>query len=289
MITPALLERTYRKADAARWSVPLSAFEAALEAGVRRAFGDAAPSSRELERHFDALHLQDVALACACELGHDAAWEHFITEYRPSLYRAAAALDSRGGARELADSLYAELYGVRGNRPGRNSLFRYFHGRSSLATWLRAILAQRHVDGVRAGRRIEPLDENTADEAERPAVRPDADHARFVSVMAQALLAAIRQLSARDRLRLRSYYEQNLTLAQVGSITGEHEATVSRQLAKTRRALREDIDRQLRIDSQLNDQEVQRCWHSVVDDSGDLDLREMFSPANRKNPETESF
>ena len=37
----------------------------------------------------------------------------------------------------------------------RQSLFRYFHGRSSLATWLRAVLAQRVVDAVRVERRLE--------------------------------------------------------------------------------------------------------------------------------------
>ena len=40
-----------------------------------------------------------------------------MLEYRPVLYRAADALDRGGGAREIADSLYAELYGIK-DRPG---------------------------------------------------------------------------------------------------------------------------------------------------------------------------
>ena len=43
-------------------------------------------------------------------------------------------------AEELADSLFAELYGLSAEK--RGSLLRYFHGRSSLKTWLRAVLAQ---------------------------------------------------------------------------------------------------------------------------------------------------
>ena len=70
------------------------------------------------------------------------------------LYRAADSLDPNGGAREIADSLYAELYGV--NR-ARRSLLLSFSGRSSLATWLRAVLCQRFVDRIRAQRRLEPL------------------------------------------------------------------------------------------------------------------------------------
>src|SRR5687767_7207047 len=147
-IDPALLARLYREADAGRWSVQEDAFREALEAGLRRAFPSAVPPPRDLERHLGRLHLADVALACACAAGHDPAWEHFIATHRPVLYRAADALDRTGRARETADALYAELYGVRGQ-----SLLRYFHGRSSLATWLRAVLSQRYVDRVRADRR----------------------------------------------------------------------------------------------------------------------------------------
>src|SRR5713226_2107978 len=72
---------------------------------------------------------------------------------------AAPSLSSGRRARDLADSLYAELFGLRSGGDTRQSLFRYFHGRSSLTTWLRAVLAQRHVDRIRAQRRVEPLPE----------------------------------------------------------------------------------------------------------------------------------
>ena len=46
---------------------------------------------------------------------------------RPVLYRAADAIDATGNARELADSLYADLYGLAEKGGKRQSLFRYFH------------------------------------------------------------------------------------------------------------------------------------------------------------------
>ena len=88
----------------------------------------------------------DLELARRCAAGEPAAWDRFVREYRPVLYRAADSLDPNGGAREIADSLYAELYGV--NNTGR-SLLLSFSGRSSLATWLRAVLCQRFVDRLR--------------------------------------------------------------------------------------------------------------------------------------------
>ena len=159
-----MVERLYRKAQADRWSLPIDAFAVALEASARKAFaaapGETPPSAvdgRQLERYLDSLHVEDLALACACARGSELAWEHFIREFRPGLYRAADAIDPSGGSRDLADSLYGELFGLDVRDGERRSHFRYFHGRSSLATWLRAVLSQRHIDRLRSVRRHDPL------------------------------------------------------------------------------------------------------------------------------------
>ena len=176
-----------------------------------------------------ALHLDDLALATACIDGHDAAWEHFIREQRPGLYRAADALDRGGGARELADALYADLYGVNGGEGARRSLLLYYHGRSALGTWLRAVLAQRLVDRARRQSRLEPLPEETMLPAPVEGV-PDPARPRRAQLIAQALAAAVASLLPQARWRLAAYYQQQLTLAQIGKVLGEHEATASRQL-----------------------------------------------------------
>ena len=283
MLERSLVDRLYRKAGATRWSLPLDAFKDALEAGVERTFPNAVPPRRDLERHLDSLHLADVALACACALGNDAAWEHFITECRPILYRAADALDKTGGAREIADSLYADLYGVPGEGQARRSLFRYFHGRSSLATWVRAVLAQRYVDRLRDAKRTSPLDDTQA--AAMPALQREPDQPQLGQLAASALRVAIAGLNVKDRLRLRAYYEQDLTLAEVGRITGEHEATVSRHIAKTRKLLRRMVEERLRVHDRLTDAEVANCVSAVMEDTGPLDLAELFEAgAARKNP-----
>jgi RNA polymerase sigma factor (sigma-70 family) len=201
------------------------------------------------------------------------------------LYRAADALDASGGAREVADSLYAELYGVRGTGDGARSLFSYFHGRSSLATWLRAILAQRWVDRIRLERRSVPLEHDRVGSLPAPVMDPDAR--RFADLVRAALQEAVRRLDSRDRLRLRSYYEQDLTLAQIGRITGEHEATVSRHLTRTRKILKSEIEGRLRR-SGMMDAEIERCLASAMQDTGMLDLAELFrSESVRKNDAVE--
>lgn len=279
-----LVERLYRRAKGDRWALPKSAFAAALAASADRAF-TTPPDARELERYLASLHLEDLALACACAAGHEAAWGHFVLEQRPLLYRSADALVPGGGARELADSMYADLYGLDDRQGERRSLFRYFHGRSSLATWLRAVLAQRHVDRVRSERRLEPLpDEDSGPAAASSSDPPDPDRPRFLALMQRALGVAMSRLTARDRLRLGCYYAQELTLAQTGRLLREHEATVSRQLARSRKIIREDVGRQLRAEN-LNTDEIEQCFACVTEDAGPLDLGEILDSIRaRKKP-----
>jgi RNA polymerase sigma factor (sigma-70 family) len=215
----------------------------------------------------------DVELARLCAEGDERAWETFVREYRPLLYRAADALDRTGGARDLADSLYAELYGIKDGDAPRQSLFRYYQGRSSLATWVRAVLAQRYVDRVRAQRRTAPLTEETDGAAAPP---PDPDRERYVALIRAALARAVSRLDPRDRLRLASYYVQELTLAQIGRLLRESEASASRHLARTRRDIRADVERQLREESRLSDDQIALCLASVVEDSGPLDMKQVI-------------
>jgi RNA polymerase sigma factor (sigma-70 family) len=262
-IDAKLVGRLHRRAQAERWRVSVERFTEALERGIERG---ADPAS---------LHLEDLALACGCAEGDEQAWEHFIREHRPVLYRAADALDPAGGARDLADGLYGELY--------ERSLFKYFHGRSSLSTWLRAVLAQRHVDRIRAGRRFEPLPD--AEQAAVAVREQDPERGRCVELIRGALARAVAALAPRDRLRLACYYAQGLTLAETGRLLGEHEATCSRQLARTRKALRGRIEEALKSDARLSDAEIAVCVASVSEDAGTLDLRELLNadePGERK-------
>jgi RNA polymerase sigma-70 factor (ECF subfamily) len=232
----------------------------------------------------DPSHAADLELARRCAAGEPAAWDRFVLEYRPVLYRAADALDRSGGARELADSLYAELYGLKDGGRERQSLFRYFSGRSSLGTWLRAVLAQRHVDRLRTQRRLEPLPPDDRAEMREPA---DPERARHEGLVLQALSRVVARLDSKDRLRLAYYYVQELTLAQAGRLLGEHEATVSRQLTRTRRAIREAIERELREERGLTDVQIAECVASVAADPGALDLKPLLGSArgNREAPE----
>jgi RNA polymerase sigma-70 factor (ECF subfamily) len=276
------LDHWFEKADAARW-LTREEFRDALLASVRKSFPEGEPHDAQVDRYISALHVADLALATACALGREDAWDHFVLAHRAVLYRAADALSPSGGAREIADALYADLYGLEKPSGARRSLFLYFHGRSSLATWLRSVLAQRFVDSLRALRRTEPLDDEDLAIAKAARGDADPDRDRLVPLVEHALRAAIARLVPNDRLRLRSYYVSQLTLAEIGRITGEHEATVSRQLARTRRRLRDEVERHLRNEGRLTREQTSRALELAIEDPGSLSLQQMFG-RDRKNP-----
>jgi RNA polymerase sigma-70 factor len=283
----AVVARVHERARADRWAVPVARFAAALERSVEKAFATQ-PDPRELERHLASLHLEDLALACACAAGHEGAWEYFVREHRPLLYRAADAIDPTGGSREVADSLYGELFGLVERGGERRSLFEYFHGRSSLGTWLRAVLAQRHVDRVRSSRRFESLPVENAPSL-APTDAPREPHvARYVQLMRRAVTAAVSRLTPKDRLRLGYYYVEELTLAQIGRALNEHEATVSRNLARARREIRRDVERQLRDREHMSASEIDECFAAVVEDVGSLDVTELLGGARKNSQEERS-
>jgi len=284
LIDRTLVERLYRKARGERWSLSTEAFASTLEASARKAFASSPADPRQLDRYCESLHLEDLALACACAQGSDAAWEHFIREYRPGLYRAADAIDPSGGSRDLADSLYGELFGLDVRDGERRSHFRYFHGRSSLSTWLRAVLSQRHVDRLRSTRRQDPLPEDEAPGAiAAPSNDVDPQQSGYVSLMRSSVTAAVTTLEPRDRLRLRCYYAQNLTLAQIGRMLNESEATASRHLSRARRDIRAAVERDFRA-QRMTDAEIADCFAAVVSDSAYLDLAELLGSDPGSDP-----
>jgi RNA polymerase sigma factor (sigma-70 family) len=269
----SLLDELYRRSNAARWALAPERFAKALEASAAKAFAGREPSASDLEHYLASLRLEELALACACAVGIGTAWDHFVLNYRPVLYRTAEMLDP-GGGRELADSIYAELYGLQTDANERGALFRYFHGRSSLATWLRAVLAQRRVDRARAERRMAPMPDNEPLAAEAPPADPDQK--RFRALIQTTFGKVVAQLESRDRLRLRYYYAQELTLAETGKLLHEHEATVSRQLARTRKVLRAEVERQLSHEG-LSPEQIERCFECATEDVGPLDLDDLLA------------
>jgi RNA polymerase sigma-70 factor (ECF subfamily) len=191
-----------------------------------------------------SLHLEELVLARACMAGHNAAWEHFLTRYRSGLYDAAYAIaHDEAAGRALADSLYAELYGVNDRGEARTSKLRYYLGRGSLAGWLRTVLAQEFVNQYRRTRRETSLEAEMEGGKQFVAEVPqDSSADARVEAATAAELAA---LGPEDRLVLAAYYLDRRTLAEIARLLRVHESTVSRRLERIATGLRKRIRKRL--------------------------------------------
>lgn len=246
------------------------------------------PEAPAVERFLESLHLEDLALAVACAEGEESAWEAFVSQHRADLRRAAGAIAGPDQADDLADTLLGELFGVDARGGTRRSLFLYFHGRSRLSTWLRAILAQRHVDRLRAARRMVSLDAMEPSEAEQalpsePPAAPDPDRAKLVGALQQAIDAAVGALDANERLRLTCYHVDGMTLAEMGRLFREHEATASRKLQRIRTRVRDAVDEFLLTRAGLDRAQIRLSYEYALEEGG-LDWRALASPAVAASP-----
>jgi RNA polymerase sigma-70 factor len=302
----ALVRQLFEESGGSLWGLTLARFAEALQTSAKKHFAGAAAVPSELEKYLATLHLKDLALSCACAEGCVEAWEHFVATYRPYLRSASAAIlhcsSASPAACELADSLFAELYGL---REGQRSLLHYFHGRSSLKTWLRAVLAQRHIDGLRVGKRFVELDEQQESSSAKSGAVPgpreqtpaDPHRERYLALFTRALESALALLDPRDSERLRLYYAQELTLAEIARQFGEHESSVSRNLERTRRELRRSVEDALRkglgatngplTATGLRDEEISLCFEYAAGSSGEpapIDFDKLFPAAGKPTP-----
>lgn len=236
----ALIAELYAQSESARFGVSRDDFEKHLGAVAGKYLSSGA-NEKEVTSFLSGLRIQELVLARACSAGNEVAWEVFLTRFREPLYnsgRAIAKDDATG--RELADSLYADLYGMKSADGERRSKLDYYMGRGSLEGWLRTVLAQEYINRYRTQKRLVSLEEQeeAGQQYSAPAAEPEpAVDLRLQSSVDQALSS----LTAEDRFLLASYYLDQRTLAEVGRAVGIHASNVSRRLEKLAAALREGI------------------------------------------------
>jgi RNA polymerase sigma-70 factor (ECF subfamily) len=200
-----------------------------------------ASSEDEARTFFLSLRVDELALARACAAGENSAWEIFLTRYREKLYLSALRIAREdSAARELADALYADLYGTTTREGQRVSKLASYTGRGSLEGWLRTVLAQEYVNRYRRTKRLVSLDEESEEGVQFRAPDPEPV-ATSDNRLARATDAVLAGLPAEDRMVLSAYYLDDRTLAEIARMLGVHESTISRKLDKLAKSLRKQI------------------------------------------------
>jgi RNA polymerase sigma-70 factor (ECF subfamily) len=209
----------------------------------------------------ESIRLEELVLARTCAKGNDQAWEVFLTRYRATLYESAykiAKVESE--ARGLADSLYAELYGIDAKGQPRTSKLLYYQGRGSLQGWLRTVVAQEYINRYRSTKRETSLEaaveggtQFAASEPEVAVADPRVD---------AAVTAELTELGAEERLLLASYFIDRRTLAEIAKLQGVHESTISRKLERLTVGIRKHI-RQRLVKAGMSTRQAEEAMDSV--------------------------
>jgi len=199
-----------------------------------------APSPEAL----DALHIDDLFLACACLHGDALALQHFE---RFALAPAVAALVDADMARdEVLQQLRVRLLVAEGGAPPRID---QYSGRGSLRGWARIAVLRSIKDERRARSRRGHAQALADDLLGDPGAIADPEldqiRAHHGAAFRAAFASAVAQLSPESRRLLRQHHLHGLTLDALGQIYGVHRVTAARRLAKARADLLEDTRREL--------------------------------------------
>jgi RNA polymerase sigma-70 factor (ECF subfamily) len=242
---PGLLRELWLAAEAETCGLTMEEFGIVLlSVGTKLNFGHPSatlPDSSQKAGFFRALHLAELALAHACALGREIAWERFLHTHRAFLVQIASAMTGSATlGQDLADSLYAELYGLRVSDGVRRSPFASYSGRGSLRGWLRTTLVQRYQDHYRRTHREIQLD-NMDESVPIPSLPIPAE----LAVLTTAVTRTLENLVPEDRFLLAAYYLDRQTLLQIARTLQVHEATISRRLKRLASDIRQQLFRNL--------------------------------------------
>lgn len=260
-----LISELYRASGASALGLAEPDFARVFEEIAAKYLGaDATGADRQ--RLWASLHLRELALARACAAGSEIAWEEFIRTFRPKMHLAARGIaKDELRAQELADSLWADLYGTAGAGGDRRSKLSLYSGRGSLEGWLRTVLAQAHIDSLRRGKRLVSLEAEEEQGRAFRAPEPEPAPATNPNSLARATDHVLASLAADERLLLTAYFLDGRTMAEVGRLLGCHESTVSRKLEKLLATLRGRIHQAL-VESGLSPRQANEALEADVRD-----------------------
>jgi RNA polymerase sigma-70 factor, ECF subfamily len=240
----SLVAQCYERSGAVAYSIALPDFERILDE-IAAKYLPVTATAEDIRELVSTLHVEELAMARACAAGNERAWQEFLARFREKLYGAALHItkDDASG-RELADSLYADLYGTNTRDGRRVSKLDSYTGRGSLEGWLRAVLAQDFVKRYRTTRRLVSLEEKHEAGTQFPAPAPEPSFGIDPRLQA-ACSEALSQLTAEEKFILAAYFLDERTLAEIGRMLRVHESTMSRRLDKITASLRKRIRAEL--------------------------------------------
>ena len=261
----AAIDRAYQEGRATHGlSVRPDYFEAHVNWVVKRNLGSDA-SSAAIANFVVNLHASDLYLALACPQKADKAWDRFNSLYRKYISDLANFATMANRAADLADSVLADLFLP--DHSGQSRIASY-QGRSSLATWLRAIICHRAVnERERLCNNAEDLEavHEIADEAALSKMDALLRSSRYGSVIRESLRCSCQALSDRERLLLLLRYDDGMQLGHIARLFGVHQSTITRQIEGACKKLRDAVIANLLTEHKLDRAAIDECKADILE------------------------
>ena len=217
----------------------------------------------------------------ACEQGDQTAWADLFEGFGATVRSAARAASSNEAmADDLAQSIWAELHGLKARADGTAAgKLAYYSGAGSLGGWLRAVVGQLAIDQHRKQSKVVQTEEDSEfDRLVLSEAEPDGAHA-LQSASPEDLLAghlaaadvekalgqALGELDEEDRLLMKLYYFEGLRLREAGAVLGVHEATASRRLTRIHGEIRQRVEAVLMKEHGWTKSEASRSLSEVAE------------------------
>ncbi len=241
----------------------------------------------DISAFYKTLRVEELALARACASGNERAWEVFLARFREKLYDIALHIAKESSAaRDLADSVYADLYGMNLRDGERVCKLASYTGRGSLEGWLRTVVAQEFVNRYRKQKRLISLDEENEEGIQYAAA--EAEPSPTVdSRLENAVGSVLAALDPEDRFVLSSYYLDERTLAEIARMLGVHESTISRKLDKLMKSLRKQLLAEMSRQGMSRQQAKEALKVDVRDLT--LNLRDQLSAGRTQENPRQAF
>ena len=140
-------------------------------------------SDEAVNQLLNSVRADDLCLILACERGDESAWNDLVEGYGATVRSAArSASSNEDAAEDLAQSIWAELHGLKQRADGRAAgKLAYYSGVGSLGGWLRAVVGQLAIDQHRKQSRLV----QTEEEPEMDRLSRDSDQSEKLFVTAQ--------------------------------------------------------------------------------------------------------
>jgi RNA polymerase sigma-70 factor (ECF subfamily) len=254
---------------------------------------DPGATEQKIREFIESLQIDDLCLVAACERGDEAAWQDLFANFGGAVKSAARSVTSNpDAAEELAQSIWAELHGLKTGWNGKASgKLGYYSGRGSLGGWLRAVVSQLAIDAHRKQARMVQIEEprefenlaheNEANEGSVFAHTENPEQSftqrETARTVEESLIKALSELDAEDRLLIKLYYFDGLRLKQAGAVLGFHEATASRRLTRIHADLRKRVEKILEKEKGWKRDEIERNL-AEAGEKLDMNLEKLIAP-----------